>query len=319
MSSLRDLYVERGYRPEGNELVGTCPFCGKDNHHYVNAHTGVSYCFRCGYGKGLHPARLLCELFNVSLPDALRVLGGKRFQYTEDVPVNGFLQLQASLEQLRARAGTATVTLPAGAVPISQAGQGSTRYLRMRGVSRALWALYDIRYVPPSVGGRYSGHLIFPCYTQRKRLQFYTSRTTDRVGIKSFNPKDVPKADSLLGLHACDKTKPVFLVEGPFDMLALPRRSVALMGKFLSVHQEDRIACLFKEVIVALDSDASDAADEIALRLKRRGLTVSVCKMKRGDPGDLLRFGTAAVPWLEKKAQRCDAAWSVLTTARLGL
>lgn len=126
------------------------------------------------------------------------------------------------------------------------------------------------------------------CYTNYKDYVF-SQYSLPLVGrnVKGKEPKYMilSKEKHLWGVEYCERSKPIIIVEGVFDLFGV-RRSypnvVATLGKTISQTMLTMLYCLRPpEVIVILDSDVKDVSS-----WRRVGiyLPTKVYKLREGDP-----------------------------------
>ena len=81
---------------------------------------------------------------------------------------------------------------------------------------------------------------------------------------------------------------PIVLCEGVFDAIAIKRNAIPLLGKTV---QDSLLSKLVSnkasEVIIALDSDASEMVSKVSQKLKKWNLKVSRVELSDSDPSDV--------------------------------
>jgi hypothetical protein len=105
---------------------------------------------------------------------------------------------------------------------------------------------------------------------------------------KSINSRSFPKTEFFFNQQNVDWTKPVVIVEGPFDCINTPN-SIGLLGKFLSDTQfrilRDNVQ---SDLILFLDGDSSgtESIKDIFYKLELFILNIKVCPLDdQDDPG----------------------------------
>lgn len=326
--SARDWAIDiLGGTARGSEIVCDCLFCGKEGHMYVNGRTGLAYCFVCGAGANL--AQLIAELEGVdedyARVKAERILDGEQDAHTTDATLAA-----AYIKLLRGRAIDDTNTpvqikLPRTCVPITHARACKAReYLHARGFTQAHWDRYTPVYCTDATDDerRYKHHIVFSNTNEHGVLNFFTTRAAyePKNYPKSYHPGGAKRGGILFGEFALrDAVKqgraPLFIVEGPLDMLALSGYAVALTGKFMSEEQAVS-AAKYRHIVVALD--AGETRDTVRACKLLRGLGVLGVRMcgtyphGAKDPGDMSRLGPSS-------AARALYASSVLSTRNTDL
>ena len=261
----------------GNSNVACeCPKCEKQK-LYVDRDKGIFLCFSCEFsGKAVD---LVAQMHGIS------PLTAKAFmhKYTDRARGLNENSLKDVIRRIRERPvpeskAVSSVKLPHGAVPV--AGTKGERYLKRRGFGRAHTKSYRLMYVPPNYSRNVyepaANHVIFPCFTGKGILEFWTSRAAyDPVerGPKSTGPSGVSKKAVVYGLKEFQPYRGdgrLILVEGPLDCLALSRNGCALLGKYLSDIQIQRLLSAGHDgIIVCLDINERKASWDAAARINR--------------------------------------------------
>lgn len=175
--------------------------------------------------------------------------------------------------------------LPPGYVPFSRSESGVAapyrNYLRSRGVSDHTMALYRMGYVDQ---GQMAGRVIVPSFDQFGALNFWSARS---IHLNETIRYRLPQAskDVISNEHMVDWAKPVYLVEGIFDEVAIGPQAIALYGKFMPPSLALRLVQRRPPMVyVCLDSDAYVEALELVHRLVGYDLTCSLVDLEDKDP-----------------------------------
>jgi len=122
--------------------------------------------------------------------------------------------------------------------------------------------------------GYMQGRIVIPIHSEDGRLVAYAGRSLGTTEPRYRFPPRFRKSLVLFNLHrAALHGKTVVVVEGFFDCLTVHQAGlpcvVALMGCFLSQHQERLLQNHFEEVVLLLDGDKAGrtAGAAIAARL----------------------------------------------------
>lgn len=286
-----------GHAQSGDEVPVDCIECGKENHLYVNTKSGLAYCFACGYSANL--IKLIQDLKGIhkweAAVEASKLLTGlRRYRGAHDLRresnlIDSIMQYfwgAKDSSESKIKLPNATVSL---AHPRARAAR---QYLALRGMTQAHFGSYKLRYVTQqSDEWRYRNHIVFPHFNSEGDIIYYTTRfagTPKEGAPKSLHPHEVKRPDELFGAWNLQRSQGVFIVEGPFDMLAMPGCSVALLGKLMSESQAMWVAENLSDVTVALDNTAGAEAGYAAavLRAARtKGIHVA---RPDGDPADMV-------------------------------
>ena len=153
--------------------------------------------------------------------------------------------------------------------------------------------------------GRFRRRVIFPSFNDDGTLNYYTARSIDQDTKMKYINASVPKKTVLFNDINIDWSRPLTLVEGPFDLTKSTYNSTCLLGSHLP---EDGI--LFNKIVknktpinLALDPDAIQKSHNIAKLLFSYDVNVKIVNVPKGkDVGDMTRksFTTLverSTPW----------------------
>lgn len=148
----------------------------------------------------------------------------------------------------------------------------SVRYLKSRGVS--LDTAWEYR-LGISLNGRFKRRIIIPSFDEQYSLNYYVARSIDDKFPKYLNAKTKRK-DLIFNCCDIDWHKPLYVVEGVFDLMKINRNAVPLLGSSIS-----KKYILFKkiienktQVILCLDHNAEAKQNKIANLFKNYGIKV---------------------------------------------
>lgn len=113
---------------------------------------------------------------------------------------------------------------------------------------------------------------------------------------KSHNSSNFPKSNLFFNQHAVDWSKPVAIVEGPFDCINTPN-SIGMLGKTISREQLNIIIQRAKDIILYLDGDEAGVFSTAAAAklLKPFVNSLKVAPLDPGlDPGTFHRERNSA-------------------------
>lgn len=193
-------------------------------------------------------------------------------------------------------------SLPSGFTPIRLRGAiGEApylHYLRRRGVTDEDVVLYRMGYVP---SGQEGGRVVVPTFDCNGAVCFWSARTIHPSVRPSYRLPHASK-DVVSNEHMVDWSKPVYLVEGVFDEVAIGPQAIALYGKFMMPQLALRLVEKRPPMVnVCLDDDADREAFSLMQRLV--GYDVP-CAMVRLDSKDPATAGGAAVERAASEASR---------------
>jgi hypothetical protein len=121
------------------------------------------------------------------------------------------------------------------------------------------------------VDGYYKNRIIIPSYDKYNKLNWFATRVFDNSRQSHLNPtgnKDL----IIFNEYNINFNHPLYLVEGSFDMLSLPINTCVLLGKKINRVLLDKIIKYQTPIIIILDPDAENDANEIEEELKLFGI-----------------------------------------------
>lgn len=289
---LRANHVE--FRIQSRKAINIrCPFCSDGDSGF---HCGVFHgvrrnfsCFRCGERGTFY--RLLSRLFGMSPEE---VDSRAKLHITDDV-VN---QIKAvfSKPESDTKSTRSVVTLPSESLPLSGALIESTPTLRDFLRSRRFpVSMYREKGVKYCATGKYAGRIIIPIY-QGKSLRAFQGRLVFESSQypKYLTSEGAVLEDTLYGYD--DFSGPTLIVvEGVFDVWALPGTSVAVFKSAISANQASLMLKLKpRRIVLAFDPDVWRVSAKVASIRESVGLLkllvpdVRVARFPEGeDPGSL--------------------------------
>lgn len=161
-------------------------------------------------------------------------------------------------------------------------------YLVQRGLEPSDAFLYKLGYCED---GLFRDRIIVPSFDEYGELNFFSGRLffdRDEMKYKHGNfSKDIIFNDYMI-----DWTKPVTLVEGPFDMMKVGQNAIPIQGVFLHPNSKlfQKIVTRRVPVYIALDNDAMPNILKISEDLMKFGIETHIVTWKDyKDPGDMPR------------------------------
>lgn len=168
---------------------------------------------------------------------------------------------------------------------------------------------YNIGIIPREYNSLYKGRIILPSYDQNNKLNYYITRSVfDDITPKYLIPT-YPKIDVIFNESNINWFSPVYLVEGYFELTALPVNTICLLGKVLLPNSllEKRIIEYKPKIILCLNNDAYNSVNnkkkikkyssanssiDIYNRLITYDIDVKIIKMPTNDDlNDTLKIG----------------------------
>jgi len=158
------------------------------------------------------------------------------------------------------------------------------RYLSDRGVTDHTVGLYRIGYADI---GDMAGRVIVPSFDAFGVINFWSARTIWHDTKPTYKLPQSSK-DIVSNEHMVDWTKPVFLVEGIFDEIAVGPQAISLYGKFMQPLLAQRLVERRPPMVyVCLDSDARVEAMSLMRRLVGYDLPCALVDLPGKDPGSM--------------------------------
>ncbi len=176
-------------------------------------------------------------------------------------------------------------SLPEGYVPFRLRGDRSEApyltYLRSRGLTERTVGLYRMGFVE---SGFYNGRVVVPSFDQHGMINFWSARSIYPTETRRYVLPQASK-DIISNEHMIDWARPVYLVEGIFDEIAIGPQAIALYGK----HMLPKLPLRFVErkppmVYISLDSDARDDAEGLVDRLLAYDVPCAIVDLGEKDP-----------------------------------
>jgi DNA primase len=272
-----------------NEIALYCPSCG---HHkrklMISLEKDLFHCWVCDYGG--HISKLIRTYGNeIIWREWQRAIG--KLDY--DIDLRDFLLGSGAVSKI---GQPAKVSLPPEAIKLttgipSLLAKKCLNFLLKRGLSYRTIRMYNLHYAED---GKYRDRVIIPSYDGKGQINFFVARSIyDATDVTKYVHPQTAKEDIIFNELLVTWERPIVLVEGPFDAIAVNRNAVPLLGSALSEK-----SALFKqimnakpEVILMLDNDSPGQAGTVKAGriLTDWGITTSIAAYSTKDPGELSR------------------------------
>lgn len=285
---IEKVFGEGKYSNGGLNVSVLCPHCAhKKEHGYskkklvIRTDTFVSHCWVCNTkSKNLVP--WLRNWFPQYLSEYVSTF------------LKGQQLSEINVEEIEEVAPK--VVLPKGfEILVGAAGVEATRarsYLTRRGIfSEKDYWYWKLGIAPGNED--VDGRIIIPSFDAEGNLNYWTARTYNKKVFPKYINPSVPRESVIFNEINLDWTKPLTLVEGPFDLLKCNQNATCLLG---SSFGPDYI--LFRKivenetpVVLALDEDAKDKAMNISKLLMEYGIKVVFLEVskEKGDVGAMTK------------------------------
>lgn len=163
------------------------------------------------------------------------------------------------------------------------AGRRALAYLKKRNITEYDILKYNIGYCE---SGPYSDRIVIPSYDNKGALNYFTSRGFEEYNSNYKNPS-VSRNIIPFELNI-NWDVPIVLCEGPFDMFAIKRNVIPLLGKNIQDKLMKKIITSnVKKIYIALDKDAITKALSFCELLLNEGKEVFLLDLENKDPSEL--------------------------------
>lgn len=284
---IAQIFPDYYFNPATTDIALFCPNC---NHHKrklnISLEKDIFHCWVCGYSG--HISQLIRTYGNeVIWKEWQRVTGQLDF----DFDLRDYLLGSGHVSHIGA---PAKISLPPEAVRLrtgipSILATKALNFLTKRGLSYRTIRMYNFYYAED---GKYRDRVIMPSYNEKGKLNFFVARSIyDSTDIMKYVNSQVQKEDIIFNELMITWERPIVLVEGPFDAIAVNRNAIPLLGSSLGEK-----SLLFKkimdakpEVVLMLDNDqpGKEGTIRAGKLLDRWGINTSIVEYPGKDPGGL--------------------------------
>jgi hypothetical protein len=226
----------------------------------------------------------VCGSKGLTIKSLLKKIGAPKHAYDS---LNAFItKTDINYEE----APTFTGSLPAeykfmlSAKPTDILAKHAALYLKKRGITKQDVIKYQIGYCED---GPYSERVIIPSYDNNGSINYFVARSIDpEARLKYKYPecsRDIIPFEMYVNWNV-----PIVLCEGVFDMIAIKRNVVPLLGKTIPpTLMKKLIASKIKKVYIALDNDAIKMALQHCERLLAMGKKVFLVSTEEKDASEM--------------------------------
>ena len=158
------------------------------------------------------------------------------------------------------------------------------RYItKDRGLSVEDIIKYNVGYCEE---GKYAGYIIVPSYDDKMNVNYFVARSFYNNALKHKNPPF--KKDMVFNEIFISWKKPIILCEGAFDMMAIKRNAIPILGKYIQPTLKLKILKKsVKNIYIALDRDAIKDSLNIIQEFLKNDINIFFVKMTDKDPSKL--------------------------------
>ena len=233
------LHVEQETR--SGQYICTCPFCGKEQHFYINKKTQMFDCKKCGEFGNIY--KLLRFL------DKTYLLNGATIENTDTI-----VSIRSMLASELESSEVSVTELPEVKMPVGwRVLRNSNPYLLNRGITPELCERY--KFGSTKMLRKYDNYVLIPIYDGGKIRGYvgrYGSKRVPDGKLRYNNSIGTQFAQLLFGYDdITENTTTVILVEGIFDKIAVDKvlklweseevKCVCTFGKKISAEQIEKL------------------------------------------------------------------------------
>tara|TARA_R110000744_G_scaffold60437_3_gene125194 strand:+ start:662 stop:1570 length:909 start_codon:yes stop_codon:yes gene_type:complete len=296
--SLVEAVLGRSKKTSGNNVAFKCPLCNHYKHKLeVDLSSQYWHCWVCN-AKG----RKLHTLFK-KIGASISQLKDLATQTNSYIPISDTVELHVSLPPEFQLILNGNKTNPEF--------RNALMYLKNRGITRQDIVRYSIGYCET---GPYAKMLIIPSYDIDGKLNFFTGRSYYKDS--SFKHKNPKVSKDVIGFDLfVNWDKPITIVEGVFDAIAVKRNAIPLFGKIILDKLKKKIIEKgVSDVYISLDRDARSKALDICQYFIDNGINVYLVELAEEDPSEL-----GYNRMLEIQAGTTPISGSVLMLKKMGM
>ena len=139
--------------------------------------------------------------------------------------------------------------------------------------------------------GKYKGKVIIPSYDKYNNLNYFIARVWDDIIRQKYDNPRANKNNIIFNESRINWNSTIYIVEGFFDMLAVPYNGIPLLGKKIGYNLFYKLSQIKPYVIVPLDPDAFKENVELIQQLKNIYIgceeKVRIVELSKKDDYDL--------------------------------
>lgn len=269
--SLLESVIGKSKKTSGNNVSFKCPLCNHYKHKLeIDLNSQYWHCWVCNAkGRKLYTLFKKINATVTQLKDLSKLIGSY-------IPVKETKEEYVSLPS--------EFKLILNGNKINPEFRNALMYLKNRGLTREDIVRYGIGYCET---GPYEKMIIIPSYDSTGKLNFFTGRSYYKdATFKHKNPK---VSKDIIGFDLfINWDKPITIVEGAFDAIAVKRNAIPLFGKvILDKLKKKIIERNVKNIYISLDSDARSKALDICNYFINNGINVHLIELGDQDPSDI--------------------------------
>jgi len=182
-----------------------------------------------------------------------------------------------------------TISLPKEFVPLYPIPEGiiakhALTYLKHRNITENDIIKYNIGYCEY---GEHANMIIVPSYDENGTLNYFSARNFNKNSSLKYKNPQVSRDIIPFGFYI-NWNSPLILCEGVFDMIAIKRNVIPLLGKNIPKELMKKIVMSsIQKIYIALDKDAMKQALGFCEELINQGKKVYLVELTDKDPGEI--------------------------------
>lgn len=244
----------RNHNEYSGQIAFNCPTCSYDIKGLDDG--DGKFNLEVNYIEGVYKCWVCCDTHDThgSTHKLVRKYGNKK-------QLKRFEILMPDTDGERTKKTYKKVRLPKEYIPFESASVGlkmtpqykrAFNYIKKRNITDEQIKKFKIGFC---YQGEYENRIIIPSFNQENVLNYFVGRSyLSKPFIKYKNP-EAEKEIIIFNENLIDWSKPIYLVEGPFDSIFVPN-SIPMLGKHMSDYLFNLLYEKAKEIIICLDGDA---------------------------------------------------------------
>ena len=257
LQPLLEQVLGNSYTLRNGELAFFCKFC---NHHkrkfQINLQNQHWHCWVCNAGgRSLRPLLYKLNVAKDTIKQILSLVQDTKFYKPKENDTQ--LSLPKSFTTM-------------WSIDTSVLMKHAHQVCKSRNIHAEDMVRYNIGYADEGV---YANRLIIPSYDENGILNYFVARDMFKNSTMKYKNPPVSK-NIIMFENLVTFTKPIVLVEGVMDAIAVRRNAIPMLGKFPSKKLLTKLYKYKPQVTIALDADAQKDAIVLSQNLINNGMDV---------------------------------------------
>lgn len=167
---------------------------------------------------------------------------------------------------------------------INSTAKKAVKYLKERNITKEDIIKYQIGYCDY---GEYKDRIVIPSYDKNGSINFFISRTINTQEVQKYKFPEASRNIIPFEMYI-NWDVPIVLCEGVFDMIAIKRNVIPILGKTITpTLMKKLISSNVKKIYIALDNDAIKMALKHCETFLSYGKKVFLVNIEKKDPSDM--------------------------------